>query len=45
MGLAIRKAIPDTQNTCVDMTKLRNVLQQSFQMIQSKFYHKSDPDF
>jgi len=45
MGLAIRKPIPDTQNTCVDMSKQRNALQKSFQMIQSNFYHKSDPDF
>jgi len=29
MGLAIRKPIPDTHNTCVDMTKPRNALQKS----------------
>jgi len=45
MGSAIRKPIPDTQNTRVDMTKPRNALQKRFQMIQSNFYHKSDPYF
>jgi len=45
MELAIRKPIPDTQSTCVDMTKPRNALQQSFRIIQSDFYHKSEPDF
>ena len=45
MGLATRKPIPDTWNSCVDMTKQRNALQKSLQMIQSVFITNRTPIF